>query len=282
MTIILRKKFLFLKWFSAIILTVSCATHAKAQYHYSYIDSAEVYIKQEKWIQAENALINALRTAPDNYNNSLILSNLATIQRIQGKKKDAVNNYSLALTITPNAVTLLNNRGQLYMEMDSTELAKKDFLKVMELDEKDVPSRCSMATILIRQGKPDEAHILLNDVKRINAKRLEYREALALYFEAKEKYEDAIGQYDELLKSEPIATWHTCKAECYIALKDYSKAKDELNEALKIDPSDSYLYLLKAKINKRQFQNDEMSRNMELAVRYGLSRKEVEEFIANE
>ena len=261
---------------------VVCFQNTKAQYHYSYIDSAEVYIKQEKWIQAENALINALRTAPDNYNNSLILSNLATIQRIQGKKKDAVNNYSLALTITPNAVTLLNNRGQLYMEMDSTELAKRDFLQVMELDAKDIPSRCSMATILIRQGKPEEAHILLNDVKRINAKRLEYREALALYYEAKEKYEDAIEQYDELLKSEPIATWHTCKAECYVALKDYAKAKDEINESLKINPSDSYLYLLKAKINKYQYQNDEMSRNMELAVRYGLSRKEVEAFIANE
>lgn len=264
---------------TTLIAVLTITFTASAQYYYSYVDSAEVYIKEEKWEAAEKAIVNALRTDPANYNNSLLISNLATIQRIEGKNSEALNNYSLALEMTPNAVTLLNNRGSLYLDMDSIDSAKRDFEKVMRLDENDITSRFYYSLMLIDEGKLDSSKALLGEIRKLNPKSTEYKEGMAKWYDATGNYKAAAEQYSELLKDNNAVEWLICRAECYIDCNEYLLAKEDIAEALKISPTDGYLYLLKAKINKYQFQNSEMLKNLEIAVRYGVSKEEANALI---
>ena len=60
--------------------------------YFQYIDSAQTYIYSHEWPVAEQWLFKAIQQDPDNPNNSLLLSNIATLQRYQGRLADAVKN----------------------------------------------------------------------------------------------------------------------------------------------------------------------------------------------
>ena len=63
------------------------------------------------------------------------------MQRRQGKLAEAIKNYSMAIDLTPNAVTLLHNRAALYTVVDSIARAQADYERIRELDPADVESR---------------------------------------------------------------------------------------------------------------------------------------------
>ena len=109
--------------------------------YFQCIDSAQTYIYSHDWPIAEQWLLKAFKADPGNPSNSMVLSNIATLQRYQGKLADAVKNYSLAIDMTPHAVTLLLNRAALYVEMDSVQRAIDDYERVCELDIYDTESR---------------------------------------------------------------------------------------------------------------------------------------------
>ena len=74
--------------------------------------------------------------------------------------------------------------------------------------------------------------------------------------------------------------WIISRAECHLAVNNLTPAGNDINDALKIEPENAYLYLLKAKLNKFLYQNDESLKNLEKAVSYGISREYAEAFVS--
>ena len=89
-----------------------------AQTYDEYISLAMDAIETDSLVKAEMFFKEALKLEPANIKNALLFSNLGTIQRRSGKKKEALDSYSLALNLTPYSVTMLLNRASLYLEMD--------------------------------------------------------------------------------------------------------------------------------------------------------------------
>ena len=58
-------------------------------------------VEMDSLQQAEQLFTEALKLEPANMRNALVFSNLGTIQRRMGKKKEALESYSLALNRTP-------------------------------------------------------------------------------------------------------------------------------------------------------------------------------------
>ncbi len=250
-----------------------------AQGYYELIDSADNFIKKEDFAKAETAILQALKTEPANLNNSLLLSNLATLQRNEGRNSEALNNYSLALQMTPNATVLLSNRATLYLEMDSISQAYKDFEKIMSLDSKDIDSRYNHGMITLIAGDMVTSKADFDEILKIDSKSYEGKSGLALWYKHNKNYEEAIKLYSELIKKYTSSTLLTNRAECYIWRKQLALASDDLNSALKINFRDGYAYLLKAKLNKLRFQNDEIKQNVELAIKYGVEPKVIDELL---
>ena len=126
------------------ILSIGCAALNAADarsLYVSYIDSSDVNIRAKNWLQAERFLLLALKQEPANNNNSLLISNLATVQRYQRKYGEALKNYEVALAMTPKAVTLLKNRASLYLELDSLSRSYLDDEEVSLRGVGDIESR---------------------------------------------------------------------------------------------------------------------------------------------
>ena len=240
--------------------------------YFQYIDSAQNYIYSHDWAVAEQWLLKAFKADPDNPSNSMVLSNIATLQRYQGKLADAVKIYSLALDLTPHAVTLLLNRAALYVEMDSVQRAIDDYERVCELDMYDTEARYSLGVLAMERGDTKRAEDLFNEIKRINPNSGLYHEGMGLLHKRNGNFGRAAELFTQLIKAQPSAQLLGHRADCYLAMKRLNDAENDIRTALEMTPDDPYLYVLRAKLNKLRFQRDDMARDIETAVSLGLPR----------
>ena len=240
--------------------------------YFQYIDSAQTYIYSHDWAVAEQWLLKAFKADPDNPSNSMVLSNIATLQRYQGKLADAVKIYSMALDMTPHAVTLLLNRAALYVEMDSIQRAIDDYERVCELDMYDTEARYSLGVLAMERSDTKRAEDLFNEIKRINPNSGLYHEGMGLLHKRNGNHARAAELFTQVIKVQPTSQLLGHRADCYLAMKRLNDAADDIHTALEMAPDDPYLYLLRAKLNKLRFQRDDMNRDIDTAVSLGLSR----------
>ena len=240
--------------------------------YFQCIDSAQTYIYSHEWAVAEQWLLKAFKTDPANPSNSMVLSNIATLQRYQGKLADAVKNYTLALDMTPHAVTLLLNRAALYVQMDSVQRAIDDYERVCELDLYDTEARYSLGVLAMERGDTKRAEDLFTEIKRINPNSGLYHEGMGLLHKRNGNYSRAAELFSQVIKVQPTAQLLGHRADCYLAMKRLNDAEADIRTALEMTPDDPYLYLLRAKLNKLRFQRDDMNRDIDTAVSLGLSR----------
>lgn len=260
----------------AFLCGLFCSAEAYGQSLYiSYIDSADVCIQARRWLQAERYLLLALKQEPANSNNSLLISNLATVQRYQRKYREALKNYGVALSMTPKAVTLLKNRASLYLEIDSLSHAYMDYEKVTLLDRDDIESRYYHGLIALRKGQMDVAKADVADLERIDQYSPYTIEAKGTLKKTLGEFDEAIECYTRLIKmqSKPSYQTLTNRAECYLEVKRLADAENDIKKALAMEPTEAYLYVLRARLNKLRFNDREKERDLQLAEKYGISRK---------
>ncbi len=242
--------------------------------YFALVDSAQHYIEAQQWSKAEQFLIEAIRTEPSNPNNSLLLSNIATVQRRQGRLNEAIRNYSMAIDITPNAVTLLHNRAATYILLDSISCAQADYERIMTIDPTDVESRYTHGMLALNMGDPKTAEKDFNDILNINPNSGLAKEGLGYLNKHAARYDKAIECFSEVIKARPTSTLLANRADCYLATKQLNEASLDIANALELDPDDPYIYILRAKLNKLRYNPTDVERDIKLAIAHGLSSEE--------
>lgn len=247
--------------------------------YYRLVDSSQVFINRQQWPEAEQCLRRAIAAEPENPSNSLLLSNLATLQRYQGRYTDALKNYTLALDLTPNAVTLLLNRAAVYVLTGQTELARADYNRVATIDPNDIESRYSLGMLDVESLNFDQAEQWFKQVARIKPTSGLADEGLATLYKTRGDYAKAIEHLSVVIKSEPNPRLLANRADCHLMLHQLNLAADDIRQALEIDPEDPYLYLLRAKLNKLRFNRADTERDINLAVSHGLDRELIDKML---
>lgn len=268
-----------MKWFFAVLLLLAGFIKADAQKYYEAVDSAESCIVNKDWGKAEMFIRQALAAEPDNNNNSLLLSNLGTVQRYQGKYADAIQSYSIALYMTPNAVTLLKNRASLYLEIDSVDLAFKDYEKVISLDNKDLEAIYNHGMIALEKKKMGVSKDDFDRIEAISPKSYYAINGKATWHKVKGNYIQAADLYGKVIKARPNVESHISRAECYLAMKRLADAEADIRTALDIEPENAYLYALRSKLDKLRYDRMALERDMKLAEKYGMDKKELKRII---
>ncbi len=247
--------------------------------YFALIDSAQQCIKLEQWQQAEHFLLEAIRSEPSNPSNSLLLSNIATMQRQQGRLNEALRNYSMAIDITPNAVTLLHNRAAVYILLDSIARAQADYERIMMIDESDVESRYTHGMLALNMGDAKTAQKDFNDILRINPNSGMAKQGQGYLHKHAGEYDKAAQCFSEVINVKPSATLLANRADCYLATKRLNDASLDIANALELDPDDPYIYILRAKLNKLRYNRNDMERDIKLAIAHGLDAAEARAMI---
>lgn len=247
--------------------------------YFTLIDSAQNCIDNKQWNRAERFFLDAIRSEPGNPSNSLLLSNIATIQRRQGRLNEAIKNYSMAIDLTPNAVTLLLNRAAVYTLIDSIALAQADYERIMKIDDRDVESRYNHGMLALNTGDSKTAQHDFDDILRINPNSGLAKQGQGYVFKHAGEFEKAAQCFSEVIKVKPTSTLLANRADCYLATKRLNDASLDIANALELDPDDPFIYVLRAKLNKIRFNRADMERDIKLAVAHGITEKEARELI---
>lgn len=261
-----------------IFLAFAAVAVAHAQRYYDMVDSSEVYIKAKEWGKAEFFIKEALAAEPANSNNSLLLSNLATVQRYAGNTKEALRNYSMALFMTPNAVTLLKNRASLYLEIDSIDLAYADYERVIELDNHEIEALYNHGMIAIEKKKMGVSRDDFDRLKAISPKSYYAINGDAVWHMLNGNYSNAIDGFSKIIKLRPGVQVYMNRADCYMATKKLVEADKDIRAAIELDPTNGQLYMVKASLDRLRYDEMQVRRDLELAEKYGVSKEEIKEW----
>lgn len=216
------------------------------------VDSAARYIRIEDWESARKWTLEAMRSDPGNFNNSMLFSNLGIIDMNLGRIDDAIENFSLGLTIAPRSTTLLANRVRAYLTAGRDSEADADLLKLLEFTPDDVWALKMHGILLARAGDNARAAETFAKIPEPDSDTLRTMAMLAL---SAGNTEAALVYYDRLVEDFPTDETFYDRALFLITVDRNSEAADDIRRGLELNPRNGNLYLLRAYLHKLMHEN---------------------------
>lgn len=192
-------------------LNKEIAEYPNNGYAYSWI--AVVRNHLEEYGQALTAVNMAIKKIPskDKEYISFAYATRAAIYLCLDDTVHALKDYSQAISATPDDSRIYNQRAQIYYEQGRFDLADNDYKKMISLDEGDVMGYMGIG-------------------RNANTQK---------------RWDDAILQFDHVIKlASNYSSGYSFRAECFIGLKRYDKAIDDVIMALSIDQDDKAFFLM--------------------------------------
>lgn len=158
-------------------LSVQAQTEYKSLY-----EEAVRCAESDSLEQAETLFKKALKLEPANAFNSLLFSNLGTVQRRLGHKEDALESYSMALNFAPLSVPILLNRASLYLEMGQEDRAYIDYCNALDVDRENEEALLYRAYIYLNRRDYKSAETDYLRLVRLNPENLTGQMGLATLY----------------------------------------------------------------------------------------------------
>lgn len=259
-----------------LLFPILCSNAVSKNYK-EYIDESFECIDKEDWACAEEAILAALHAEPANPQNSLLMSNLGTVQRLQGKTAEAIRSYSNALMITPRSVTLLKNRAALYAEIDSLDGALVDYTSVISLDTGDEEAIYRRGMIYLEKRDTLAARMDFERLLQVNPASSDARVGLATLMKFRNYHKEAADLYTQvILFNKNDAALYFGRAEAYFYMGRIAKAREDIKKAMELDGNDPLFYILRSRINWAQYEKEAAYADLDKALELGASPRSVE------
>lgn len=266
-----------------IVIIAICALDcsiSSAQNYDELITRSFDYLDADSLPEAEEALREALRIEPGNPGNGMLLLNLGTIQRRQGKLKEAEESYTIGLAFLPNNLTLLNSRAQLFAEMEKYPEAINDYTEVIYHEPENEDAYYERALCKLMNQDTLGARLDLEQIDRFNPNSAKSRLGMAYVYKAQQMWREASELYDALIERNPRnASLLRERAEVFYFSNRMGAALDDVNKSIGFDPRDPYSYLLRAQIRYAKGDREFARRDLNQALELGLNKEEVRDLI---
>ena len=261
------------------ICALDCSISSSQNYD-ELITRSFDYLDADSLPEAEEALREALRIEPGNPGNGMLLLNLGTIQRRQGKLKEAEESYTIGLAFLPNNLTLLNSRAQLFAEMEKYPEAINDYTEVIYHEPENEDAYYERALCKLMNQDTLGARLDLEQIDRFNPNSAKSRLGMAYVYKAQQMWREASELYDALIERNPRnASLLRERAEVFYFSNRMGAALDDVNKSIDFDPRDPYSYLLRAQIRYAKGDKEFARRDLNQALELGLNKEEVRDLI---
>lgn len=238
------------------------------------------YLEQDSLALAEKALHDALSLEPGNPRNGMVLLNMGTIQRRQGKLHEAEDSYTVGLGFMPDNLMLLTSRAELFAETEQYDKAIEDYTQIIYRDEQNEEAYYQRALCRLLNADTLGARLDLEQINTFNPNSAKARLGMAYVYKAKGQWREASELYDELIKRNPKSpSLFRERAEVHYLSGRMGAALDDINKSLDYGPRDPYSYLLRAQIRYARGDKEFARRDLNQALEMGLRSSEVVDLI---
>lgn len=264
--------------FSSVCALSSGAQTLTATY-IELADSADVYMKNERWGDAERVIVNALRHEPANKSNYMLWSNLGTVRTNMGDYDGALQAFDIGLSSAPNSTMLVSNRARTLIAKGETIQALADLDKALELDSALQWPRKMRGIIRAATGNLQGATEDLETYTGRFGKDAAVAETLGDIALTSDRKEEALSDYKEaygLGKDETPLLKLLLTALETGRLEEY---EEMLNSGISEHPNCGNLYLVRARLKKNRYQTSDMELDLKRAKELGADKNLYDELI---
>lgn len=252
--------------------------HLSAQTYDELVGKAMDAIEQDSLQQAELLFKEALRLEPANIKNALLFSNLGTIQRRMGKKKEALESYSLALNKTPFSITMLLNRASLLLDMDYIDKAYVDYCSVLDMDPTNKDALMFRAYIYMRRRQYHDARLDYKKFLEEEPGNKTARIGMAMVNQKDKRYQESLEEFNRLIVDYPKdVSLLKARAELEVEMNTLDMALLDLESAARLDPNDPEIYVMCGDIYMLQDKRRDAYAAFEKAIKLGIPRPELQD-----
>lgn len=242
-------------------------------------DSADNYIRRERWEQAERVILEALRLEPGNFTNALLLSNLGVVQTNLGKPQEALESYRLGISIAPSVAALYTNRARTLMTIGNYKDALVDLDKTLEIDSVQKWPLKMRGLLKLSGGDLDGAKSDFMHLQKIDPKNPAVFQGLGRVAQMEGKDDEALAYYDEALAIEDDAETLFSRILLKINMLKYSEASEDIRLGIKSFPENPDFYLARGYLHRLHYRNDEAEIDKKIALDKGADPQFVEQLI---
>lgn len=264
-----------------ILILFSCIGQADASSpeYIALADSADRYIRHEKWDEAERTIIEALRLEPANFSNSLLFSNLGIVRTNRGDYSAALEAFELGLAIAPGSSVIRNNRAKTYIMLGDYTNAMSDLDESLAIDSVQEWPLQIRGLLKIRNNDLEGAHKDFTLLFKKFPDNFTALEGLGKVAEAEGKPLDAIKYYDEAIKMCDNPETRSARILLKINTEKYSDAFIDLSESITKYPEYSDFYVWRGFLHRLNYRNEEAWADKKNALNKGADPQFVEQFI---
>lgn len=262
-----------------LLLSVVLSVPAFSQTYQELSGHAITCTEQDSLEQAKDYIRQALKLEPANPHNALLFSNLGTIYRRQRQYEQALESYTFGLNIAPRAVPILLNRAAIYLELGRDELAQADYSLVLDLEKDNEEALLMRAYIYMQRREYKMARADYERLLKLTPESYNARLGLATLEQKEGKYEAALSVLNDMIAGKnglsqltpsQHAVLYVARAGVEKDLQHIDMALIDLEEALRLDVSQTEAYLIRGEIYLSQKKKEQAKRDFEKAISLGV------------
>lgn len=264
----------------SILLIVAVDMQGSSPRYLELADSADMLIQKERWVEAETTILKALRLEPANFSNALLLSNLGLVRENLGKMDEAIEAFTLGLSLSPSSTVLYNNRARSYLLTGEYEKADKDITESLRIDSiQELPLTMKGYMEIKKNNLEDAKKVFLKLEKKFPDNK-SYLNGLATIAETEGNFEEALRYYDKAIESDPEnEELYPSRILLKIRMDKYSEASADIHQSIQKFPENPMFYLLRGYLHKLNYRNEEAEADRKIAISKGIDIQLVDEFI---
>lgn len=240
------------------LLALSVGQSLTCQTFDEWVNLSYKYLSEGDLPAAEVALVSAMRQKPSNPLNTMLLTNLGTIQRRQGKYDEALISYNAAMGNVPASITLLSARAELFTEMNQPENAITDYSSILQKDNSNEDALYRRGLLYLQVKNYGSAQADFERILEINPKTYYGRAGIASLCKLRGEYDEAEKIYFYLMEKFPEQVdLYAGRAELYILMNRPGRAITDINRAIRLQGEENpnpYLYIIRSRIKEMQFE----------------------------
>jgi tetratricopeptide (TPR) repeat protein len=206
--------------------------------------------------QVENAIQNYSKAVEINPQAAETYTNLGTAHNSLGNYEQAIQYFDKALEIDPQTAIAYNNRGHSYVNLEEFERAIQDFGKAIEIDPQAPTAYGSRGISYFSIGEYEQAFQDFDKAIEIFPHNPFNYFNRGYAYSSLEEYEKAIQDFNKVIQIYPqFPNAYSNRGEAYFELEQYELAIQDFDRAIEIDPFNSILYTNRglAHANLRQY-----------------------------
>lgn len=267
----------------AVIMMLLAALGARAQDSavLELVDQADKAITEQRFADAEKSLVEAIRTAPGDPSNALVMSNLGMVRLYMGQDSAAVATLDRAVALAPAAVAIRSNRARALLATGREAEGVEELERIMEMDTTLAQPYFLRGMLRLHHGLVEQAEADFDRMGRIDPDDPDLDVALATLDDAIGKWEQAVIHYNRAILRDPDPAYYAGRARCQLMLSRFTEAGADIEEALKMTPDDAELFLLRALLSKAQYRPDDAEADGRRAIDLGADPRRVRKLLGH-